>query len=295
MLGASYKITTIWGIPIKIHISLIILIALMAISSITSGGLDALVKALLLAVCIFTSIALHELGHSFVAIRKGCRVREITLLFIGGAAQMEEIPTRPRDEMLMALAGPLVSIAIGGICWLAGSYIPLGVSIWPLPFTKEQAVVCNFVTYLALWNFGVALFNLLPAFPMDGGRVVRALIAQKKGRLQATRIAAGLGRIMAVVFFVVGWTTGDWILFVIAFFIYTSAGQEYRMVQMQEAAKNFGGGPWSPFGPFWNQREQQNPDDKVIISPPPYKDGPDSEAELRTFRKRGPFSDLFGQ
>jgi len=295
MIGASYKIITIWGIPIKIHISLIILIALMAIASITSGEVGAMVKGLLLAVCIFTSIALHELGHSFVAIRKGCRVREITLLFIGGAAQMEEIPTRPKDELLMALAGPFVSIAIGVICWVAGSYIPLDPSIWPLPFTKKQAVLCNFVTYLALWNFGVAAFNLLPAFPMDGGRVVRALLARRKGRLRATQIAARLGKIMSVVFFVVGWVTGDWILFVIAFFIYTSAGQEYRMVQMQEAARNFGWGGPPPFAQFWGGREPEPPEDRVIISPPPYKKGPDSEAELRPFRRKNPFSDLFGQ
>jgi Zn-dependent protease len=294
MLGSSYKIATVWGIPIKIHISLVILIVLMAISSGMAGGLEDLLKGLLLAFCIFTSIALHELGHSFVAIRKGCRVREITLLFVGGVAQMERIPTRPRDELLMAIAGPLVSIAIGAVCLVAGMHMPLDRSMWPLPFTK-MAVVCNTVEYLALWNFGVAAFNLLPSFPMDGGRVLRALLTRKKGRLRATQIAARFGKIMSVVFVIAGIKYGDWILVLIAFFIYTAAGNEYRMVQIQEAAKNQGFGIWPPFGNFWGQDTSYSSDDKVIISPPPYKKGPDDEAELRTMRKRDPFSDLFGQ
>jgi len=113
MFKASYKIATVWGIPIKIHISLIFLLAFLAWRSGALGNWRSLFEILLLETIVFSSIALHELGHSFVALRKGVRVREITLMFMGGAAQMEEIPRKPADEFLMAIAGPAVSVALG--------------------------------------------------------------------------------------------------------------------------------------------------------------------------------------
>jgi Zn-dependent protease len=271
MFRSSYKIATIWGIPIKIHISLIVLLAYFAFAVGISEGVRAIAFVLLLETGIFTSIALHELGHSFVAIRKGCRVREITLLFIGGAAQMDEIPRRPRDEFLMALAGPVVSILLAVLCWFAGARLPLTDGLWPLPFFGRWAIRCNIVQYLGVINLGLAIFNLLPSFPMDGGRIFRSLLARKMGRLRATFIAANLGKMMAIAFGLYGFLAHPtrWILVAIAFFIYTAASREYFAVQMQEAERRNPFGGWSPFG-GGPPPSPPSSEDEVIISPSPY-------------------------
>lgn len=291
MLKTSYRLAVIWGIPIKIHISLILLFVVMASLLIAAGGLSELVRGSLLIVCVFTSVALHELGHSFVAIRKGCRVREITLMAIGGAAQMEAIPTRPKDEILMAVAGPLVSVIIGGLCLLSGLYLPLEPSLWPLPFVRQTLVRCNFVEFVGLFNLGLACFNMIPSFPMDGGRVLRALLSRKWGRLRATRIAARIGQGAALLFLVLAWHLNDLILPFIAVFIFIAADREYRLVRLQEAAQQQA----SPFWPFQVlQGGKAEAEDKVVISPPPYRRGPDSESDLRVQRRRNPFADFFG-
>ncbi|MDD4869077.1 MAG: site-2 protease family protein [Kiritimatiellae bacterium] len=286
MFNSSYRITRIWGIPIKVHISLIILLILL----VQDYGI---VYGMLVALGLLVSIVLHELGHSIVAIKKGCRVREITLMFMGGAAQMDQIPTKPLDEFLMALAGPAVSFAIGAGGLFGGNYFHFPIMMMIGNFK------INIIHYIGIINLVLVVFNLLPAFPMDGGRILRAMLTPKLGRLKATFYAARLGKIMAILFGLLGLFSRpvNFILIVIAVFIYTAAGNEYRMVQMQEAAKTygFGGGGWPPFGTFWSSNVPDEPEDKVIISPPPYKDGPDSEADLRTFRKKNPFSDLFGQ
>lgn len=279
MFGSSYKIATIWGIPIKIHMSLIILLLIFAITMAFSGGLNAILIVLFLELCIFISIALHELGHSFVAIRKGCRVREITLMFIGGAAQMENIPTRPKDEFLMAVAGPAVSIFLGLLLIKGGDYLPLRAAYWPVPLVRNLAIRCNIVQFLGIINLALAAFNLLPSFPMDGGRVFRALLTPRLGRLRATFIAARLGKIMAVFFGIYGFLAHYWLLVLIAFFIYTAAGNEYRLVQIQEAVKQHGFGFIPPFGNRW---DSHNDNDKVIIGPPPYEDGPGSQSDIHS-------------
>lgn len=279
MFRASFKVVTVWGIPIKIHVSLIVLLALVAFSGLLSLSLMRFLVIVGLEIGLFTSIALHELGHSFVAIRKGCRVREITLLFIGGAAQMEDIPSRPRDEFQMAIAGPLVSIALGGVCWGLGTLMVFLRPIpWSFPFWSGGAV--NIVQFLGLMNFVLAGFNLLPSFPMDGGRVLRALLTRKYGRLRATFIASRLGQVTAIVLGLFGFlsTPKQWFLVAIAFFIYIAAGNEFRMVQIQEAAK--GRGFWTGVGADWTDE-----DDQVSISPPPYEKGPRLRTHIHTERE----------
>ena len=251
------------------------------------GGAVSLVSVLLLEILIFTSIALHELGHSFVAIRKGCRVREITLMFIGGAAKMEQIPTRPRDELLMAIAGPAVSLLIGGIGMAAG--IPM-----VLKGSSSLLIghVGSVIFMAGLANLILAGFNLIPAFPMDGGRVFRALMTPHHGRLKATYLASRLGRVIAIAFFIIGlfglesvrifgysiFRPGNPFLVLIAVFIFITAGREYRMVQFEELMKRRG------FGAAWpgmaQPPEPDLDDDTVLISPPPYAEGPDSKSEL---------------
>ena len=274
MAGASYRIATVWGIPIRLHISLLVLVAYVSLRAMFTGGPLGILLALVGAVCVFTSIALHELGHSFVARRKGCKVRDITLMFIGGAAQMERIPSRPMDEFQMAIAGPLVSLMLGMALFFGGGQLG---TAWPLAGAL--------VTLIGKFNFWIAGFNLIPAFPMDGGRVLRALLTPRKGRLRATFIAARIGRILAIVGGIYGFMHRPilWFLVVIAFFIYAAAGREYDLVAMQDRARRMG------FAPPDGDEEE----DLVTISPPPYAKGPVSKtrvhpADNNPFRNRFP-------
>lgn len=271
MFGSSYRVATVMGIPIKIHISLILLLGYFALRSGLRGGPMAILYVLLLEVLLFTSIALHELGHSFVAIRKGCRVREITLMFIGGAAQMERIPSRPWDEFLMAIAGPLVSLILGTAGFFGGQWATEA----GFRFLGSVVLAAGFV------NFFLAGFNLLPSFPMDGGRVLRALLSRRMGRLNATRVASRVGRIMAVAFGLIGFlsTPQNWVLIVIAFFVYSAAGNEYRLVEMEERERARGFAAWSS----WEEDRSggNDADPGVVISPPPYRSEPPVRTTLR--------------
>lgn len=261
------------GIPLKVHISLVVLATISIIQF-------RFLYGLFFAAGLVISIALHELGHSFVAIKKGCKVREITLLLLGGAAQMESIPTRPKDELLMAVTGPLVSLFLGACGILGGSLLPL-----PAMQAMAPAKI-NIVELLGLLNLVLAFFNLIPAFPMDGGRVFRSLLSRKMGRLKATYVAAQLGKIIAVLFGIYAIHPFNPILIAIAFFVYIMAGNEYKMVQMQEAAKHYG---WN-IGAYGRQNE--NNDDEVMIGPPPYEDGPGTRSGIRPNRKDRPFNNF---
>jgi len=222
------------GIPIRLHLSLLILVGVFALVSGT-GFLAVLV----LAVGLFGSVALHELGHSVVAQAKGCRIHEIVLYPFGGAAKIANLPKRPLDEIQIALAGPAVSLLLAVLF-----------SLLPLPFAK-------FVAYINVMLF---FFNLLPAFPMDGGRVFRSMLAIRKGRLEATRIAAKVGKWFCVLFIVVGLIRFDFILALIGFYILRAGQAEYAMVALEYAQTN-------PFGSGTFAEEEQN---GVEVGPPPY-------------------------
>lgn len=271
MFKSSYKITTIWGIPIKLHISLLIIILIMILGDIPRIGFAAVPDGILLGIFLFGSIALHELGHSFVAIRKGCRVREITLAFFGGMASMERIPSKPRDEFQMAIAGPLVSLCLGTVGILLGLYCPR-------PQFRLTNYLLNMIFYIGIINIWLVLFNLVPAFPMDGGRVLRALLSRKYGRLKATYTASRIGKFLATAFGIlsaINFFRGvpySLIHLAIAIFIYNTAENEYRLVRMQETARQFG------FDPGLGD------DDAVEISPPPYEKGPGSKTEVHNTR-----------
>jgi len=233
MIGPSYKIARVFGIPIRVHISLLVILPLLAWRASAYLGLSP-GAGLLYAISLFVFVALHELGHSFVAIKTGARVREITLMFIGGAAQLESVPKRPRDEFLMALAGPLVSLALFALLLWLGFALPLTAGSVRVEW-GEGSFRPNMLHLMAFLNAMLAIFNLLPAFPMDGGRLVRAALSPRLGRLQATRIAANIGKGICVFLAILGvWYTHNWFLIVIAFFIFTAADREYRIVCAQE-------------------------------------------------------------
>lgn len=297
MFKTSFKIATVWGIPIKVHISLLIMFMIFTSDFGTVDGV-------LLMIALLISVALHELGHSFVAINKGCRVREITLMMLGGAAQMESMPRKPMDEVLMALAGPFVSLILSLIGITAGIYIPPAFqSVNRMPI----------LLYFGVINAALLIFNLIPAFPMDGGRVLRALLTPKMGKLKATRIAAKIGKGFAIFLgiiglFGIGNIPPNFFYVLLAFFLYTIANREYRMVQIEENMKKMGGMGTDGFGRFGGfdfsslfnttNSHPQSPsfdddDDTVTISPPPYKKGPDSKAEIHE-DKKNPFGGIFG-
>ncbi len=231
MLKRSYNLTRVMGIPIRVHITLIILLIYVAFRYGLSG--------VLIAVGVFASVALHELGHSWVARRKGCHVHEIMLLPIGGIAKMSNMPARPKDEFLMAAAGPLTSLALAAVFYLL----------------TALASVAELFAILAGINLMLCLFNLLPSFPMDGGRIFRAFMTPRLGKLKATALAARIGRIMAVAFGIFGLFIGHFMLILIAIFIYQAAGAEYRAVYAQHMSQE------------WFTVEQQA---DVYVSPPPY-------------------------
>lgn len=236
MLDWSVQIARVFGIPIRLHVSLVLLLPFLVLDL---GWLAATIVGLSLA----TSIVLHELGHSLVAVRHGGHVREILLMPIGGAARLDHMSMRPRDELLMALAGPAVSLTVFVVLFLGGAVLPMTseqVVLWGLRLTV------NLVQVIGLINLVLGLFNLLPAFPMDGGRVLRALLVRRFGRLNATRAAARVGRTIAAglaCFAAWEWATGasfSMLLFV-ALFIYWAAGMEYRAVHLQEWRKRHSG------------------------------------------------------
>lgn len=266
-MSASLKIGSVWGIPIRLHVSLLVLLVLVAIAAATVGGLEGIVWNLAVLVIVFSSIALHELAHSLVALRKGCRVREITLLFIGGAAQMEEIPRRPSDEIQMALAGPLLSLALAALGLGLGPRLPLP----PLMPSLWRPYPINLAEFAGQINLTLALFNLLPAFPMDGGRILRALLARRIGRLPATFVASRLGRLAAIIMGLVAFRYGLWQLIIIAFFLFRAAGREFDLVLNESILAAF-----FPDAPWYESEEK----DEVTISPPPYSHGPPNHTPL---------------
>lgn len=259
MLGGAFQIAKIRGIPIRVHMTLLLFLPYIGVKLAQSVGSSSLLWGLLAAVGLFASVALHELGHSFVAVAKGYPVRDILLLPIGGMAQLARMPERPRDEFQVAIAGPLVSLAL---YFALSALAPWAAAAHLAPL----AVLCDL---LGILNLGLCLFNLLPSFPMDGGRILRAWLTPRKGRLAATRIAAGLGKIMAAIFALSGLFTLNFMLILIAVFIYFSASMEYRMALMQEMSQQ---APplWSW---FWNQPPAGLPPDEndVVVSPPPFR------------------------
>jgi stage IV sporulation protein FB len=196
---------------------------------------------------------------------------------------MERIPTRPRDEFLMAIAGPAVSLLIGSLCLWGGAYLPMS------PFMYDL----NYVEWLGVANLTLFFFNLIPAFPMDGGRILRSALTPKFGRLRATLIAVRLGKAFAVLFALLGLYEHAWMLVLIAFFIFMSAGNEYRYVQMQEAARRQGFGAWSPFDTPTILNGDD--DDQVTIGPPPYGKGPGTKTEIHPADDDHPFRNIFGR
>ena len=222
---------TVAGIGLYIHVTFfILLIWIGAMYYLPRHSMADAFYGLVFVVALFTIIVLHELGHALTARRFGIRTRDITLLPIGGVARLERMPEDPRQELAVALAGPAVNVVLAFIFFFA--LIAMGQPTFPVDFEDFSILSPNFLRRLMFVNVVLAVFNLLPAFPMDGGRVLRAFLAMKMDYIRATHVAANIGQIMAFVFGFIGLFTNPFLVF-IALFVWMGAAAESSMVQMK--------------------------------------------------------------
>lgn len=226
----NHRIARPLGIGVYVHGTLIAFAALLVLADMAAGGaLAGLGTALLMAV-LFGSVALHELGHAAAALGFGVPTRSITLLPMGGVALLERELRSPRAELVVALAGPATNVVLAGLLALLARVLG-AVGLGGLPLALLDG---------ALWlNVALAVFNLLPAFPMDGGRVLRAALSTRIGRLRATRVAARLGLVLAAAMGVVGLFGGGFTLVLIAGFVFLAARAELNRVEQEHAPPPF--------------------------------------------------------
>jgi len=234
-MRGTIRLTRVFGIDIDIHVTFFLLLGFFFLL------LGA--KGLVLIVGIFFFVTIHELCHSLVAAKFGIKVKRITLLPIGGVASMEEIPTKPYQELLISLAGPLSNILIVLIFYypLRG-FLGEETLMYPLKVITGQVKFSgqfNVIAHIYWINLVLAVFNMIPAFPMDGGRVLRALLSYKMTRKDATRVAVRLGHIFALIFIYFGIVYGHIFLIIIAVFIYMAATGEGFQVALQETIKEY--------------------------------------------------------
>ncbi|GAA4422743.1 site-2 protease family protein [Pontibacter saemangeumensis] len=223
----SLNLGRIAGIKILVHWTFVLLLGWVAFSEMQRGSdMQTTLLALAFILLVFFCVVLHELGHSLTAQRFGINTKTITLLPIGGVASLERMPEKPRQELLIAVAGPAVNVVIALILWLV---LP---SLGDIP-TEEffmRITPANFLYLLLFVNVVLVLFNAIPAFPMDGGRVLRALLAFKLGRARATQIASNLGQLLAIGFIFIGFFYNPFLILIGAF-VYFGAYSENMMVQ----------------------------------------------------------------
>ena len=218
----SWKIGRIAGIDLRVHATFLILLAWSALASYrATGTATGAARGVLFTLALFASVVLHELGHALTARRYGVPTKDITLLPIGGVARLEYIPKEPREELRIALAGPAVTLAIVLVLYAA-------LRLLGLPLTPAQDALTSrgsFISQLMWVNVSLLVFNLLPAFPIDGGRVLRAALALRMDYVRATEVAVRVGRGFALLFGIVGLFYNPFLV-LIALFVWTGAGGE---------------------------------------------------------------------
>ena len=237
------KLFTVRGVEIKMHITFPLILVWAAVQfgflSESSFSLSGAAFGVVVTLTLFVCVVIHELSHSLIAIRMGFPVREILLLPLGGVAQIERMPERPTQEFLMAVAGPLSNVIIAGVLvvigwslrvdWIAGL-----LKLWADPATLGWR---DMLPYLISTNLSLAAFNLVPAFPMDGGRVLRALLATVMPHARATALAVSVGQGLAWLLGLAGLLASNFLWILVAIFVYSGAAQEGRMIQVKNMLK----------------------------------------------------------
>src|SRR5438477_5377118 len=223
----SLNVGTIAGTMVRVHITFLLFLGWIFVASYAADGPQAAMSGLIFMVLLFTCVLAHEFGHIFTARAFGVATPDVTLLPIGGLARLERIPEKPQEEFLIAIAGPLVNVAIAfGLVLLAGAHLNMS------DLATVESTKVSLVDRLAAVNLFLALFNMIPAFPMDGGRVLRALLATRLGFVRATEIAAFIGQGFA---FLLGFAGlfGNPLLIFIAIFVYLAASAEAHSVALR--------------------------------------------------------------
>ena len=227
----SIPVGTVKGTVVRIHLTFILLLVWIGVTHYAQGGRRAAFEGVLFMGLLFACVLLHEFGHVFAARRYGIRTPDITLLPIGGVAQMERIPEKPSEELVVALAGPAVNLVIAGVLALVLGGLP-----GPGAGLNVENPAVSLLGRLAWVNVTLVVFNLIPAFPMDGGRVLRALLALRLGHARATRIAAGVGQAAAFGLGLLGLFYSPMLIF-IALFVYMGAQSEGAAAGVREASQ----------------------------------------------------------
>ncbi|MBN9888367.1 site-2 protease family protein [Salipiger abyssi] len=226
----SFSIGRLFGSELRVHATFFLLLAWVAAAAWPQGGAVAALQNVVFVLALFACVVAHEFGHALTARRYGIKTPDITLLPIGGMARLERMPEKPAQEILVALAGPAVNIVIWAVL------ITFGASTDLEELANFGGSPGAFLGQLAAVNLFLALFNLLPAFPMDGGRVLRALLATRMDRVHATRAAANAGQVMAFLFAFWGLASGNFMLLLIALFVYFAGQAESQDVTSRAVA-----------------------------------------------------------
>lgn len=231
-MSFSFRLARIFGTDVKIHGTFLLLLGYFWYQAEKEAGVQAAGLVTLFLLLLFSCILLHEFGHILMARRYGIRTPDVILLPIGGVARLERMPEEPRQELFIALAGPLVTAAIAGglYAWL---HFTGGEPGWPWEATPDPSIP----QALLYANTMLLLFNLVPAFPLDGGRVLRALLSMRLPHVRATNIAARIGQTAAVLGGIYAIYDGDFLWAVIALFVFTTAGNEARVVAVRDAVR----------------------------------------------------------
>jgi len=235
----SIPILSVKGTVIRIHVTFLLFLAWIGIAHWVIGGADAALEGVLFIVLLFLCVLLHEFGHVFAARRYGVQTPDITLLPIGGVARLERIPERPSQELVVALAGPAVNVVIALVLFLILGSVATPEDVAALGqegLARVEDPRVSLLARLASVNVFLVLFNLIPAFPMDGGRVLRAVLAMRMPYARATGIAASIGQGVAFVLGFIG-LFGNPLLVFVAIFVYLAAASESQAAQMRQVGQ----------------------------------------------------------
>lgn len=241
MIEQALRVGSFANIPVRIHWTFAFIILYVIVTGFSEGsGLQEIFIQLCFTLSIFVCVVLHEFGHALSAARFGIKTEDIILLPIGGVARLQNFPDKPKQELIIAIMGPVVNLIIATTVFIILK-LSYSAEEWESLFQLENFIHLEwsgFLPLLIIANVMLLLFNMIPAFPMDGGRVLRALISMRTNRLVATRWATRIGQIICILFIGLGLYFNAWTTILIGVFIFFSAGQEYKQVAKDFAFKN---------------------------------------------------------